>query len=358
MNRTTLNSLGFDDWFAERAESMLEPDEAVARVMTVDRGAYLIAGESGETRAELSGRIRFETEAGPDLPCIGDWVCVEQASPELAIIQRVLPRKTFLRRKRPGKTVDFQMIAANLDTAFIVQSCHYDFNLRRLDRYLVVANEGGIEPVIILTKTDLVAPEELNALTTEIISNGIAAPLLPISNATGAGLDLLRDRLSPGRTYCLLGSSGVGKTTLINRLIGSEAFDTKDVSDTGEGVHTTSRRQLIAMDNGAMIIDTPGMRELGLLASDDGIDESFSEISDLAGSCRFADCTHTQEPGCAVLSAVESGAIREDRYESFLKLRKESAFHDMSYVEKRQKDKDLGKFYRSVSRDKKKYKEK
>jgi ribosome biogenesis GTPase len=250
------------------------------------------------------------------------------------------------------------MIAANIDAAFIVQSCHYDFNLNRLDRYLVVVNEGNIEPIVVLSKTDLVAPDELNGLTTEIVANGITAPLLPISNATGAGLDMLRERLVPGQTYCLLGSSGVGKTTLINRLVGEEAFDTKAVSDSGEGVHTTSRRQLIMLDNGAMLIDTPGMRELGLLGTEDGIDNSFSEISDIAPMCRFANCTHMTEPGCAVLAAVESGDVTEERYESFLKLRRESAFHDMSYVEKRQKDKDLGKFYRSVMRDKKKYKDK
>ena len=157
-----LKSIGYDHSFSEHAGTMLQPGQTVARVMAVDRGAYLVQGENYEGSAELSGRLRFAAESSPDLPCVGDWVCVEQASTTLAIIHQVLPRKTVLQRKRPGKTVDFQMIAANLDVAFIIQSCHYDFNIRRLDRYLVVANESHIEPVIVLSKTDLVTPEELD----------------------------------------------------------------------------------------------------------------------------------------------------------------------------------------------------
>lgn len=358
MHENTLMNLGLNEWIEERAGSMRGSGEKLARVMAVDRSAYVVRSDEGEIQAELSGKLRFETESTPDLPCVGDWVCIEQASPQLAIIHRVLPRRTSLRRKRPGKTVDFQMIASNLDFAFIIQSCHYDFNLRRLDRYLVAANEGNIEPVIVLTKTDLITPEELNSLTTEITANGITAPLLPISNITGAGLDELRALLMPAKTYCLLGSSGVGKTTLINRLTKNDALITKEVSDTGEGVHTTSRRQLLILDNGAMLIDTPGMRELGLLDSEAGIADSFPEITSLTSLCRFADCTHTQEPGCAVLSALADGEISQDRYESYFKLKKESEFHDMSYAEKRRKDRDLGHFYKSVMKDKRRYRDK
>ena len=184
-----LQSLGFDDWFGAHASAMLQPGQSVARVMTVDRGAFLVRNERGETVAELSGKFRFAVESSPDLPCVGDWVCVDHTSPTLAIIHAVLPRKTFLRRKCPGKTVDFQMIATNLDVAFIVQSCHYDFNIRRLDRYLVAANEGHIEPIVILSKTDLVSPEELDGMIARIRDAGISAQLLPISNTTGSGLE-------------------------------------------------------------------------------------------------------------------------------------------------------------------------
>lgn len=322
----------------------------VARVVAVDRDAFLVRDAERETPAELSGRFRFAIESSPDLPCVGDWVCVQYPSPELAIIHAVLPRKSFLRRKRPGKSVDFQMIAANIDIAFVVQSCHYDFNVRRLDRYLVACNDGGIEPVVILSKTDLVTPEEVDGQMLEIRGLGIASRILAVSNTTGAGIDQLSALVEPGKTYCLIGSSGVGKSTLINRLMGRNELETRAVSGTGEGTHTTSRRQLLVQGNGAMLIDTPGMREFGLLGTSDGIDESFSEMRDLSLACRFADCTHTDEPGCAVLDAVENNELSEDRYQSYLKLRKENEYHDLSYVEKRKKDRDFGRFIKSYKK--------
>jgi ribosome biogenesis GTPase len=250
--------------------------------------------------------------------------------------------------------VDFQMIAANIDVAFIVQSCHYDFNIRRLDRYLVMANEGHIEPFIILSKSDLITPIELEEMIAEIRHTGISAEILALSNTTGYGLDEFRRRLAPGKTFCLLGSSGVGKTTLINRLIGRDRFDTKAVSGTGEGVHTTARRHLLVLDQGAMLIDTPGMRELGLLGASDGLDESFADIHELSLHCRFSNCTHTQEPGCAVVMSMEKGELSEDRYQNFLKLEKEIEHHDLSYVEKRKKDRAFGHFVKSAMKQLKK----
>ena len=290
-----------------------------------------------------------------DLPCVGDWVCAQwQSAGGPAIIHSVLPRKSFLRRKCPGKSVDYQMIAANIDVAFIVQGCQYDFNIARLDRYLVMANDGRIEPRIILSKTDLISPEKLARLIEEIRRTGISARILPLSNMTGAGLDEFRTLLVSGRTYCLLGSSGVGKTTLVNRLVGREAFDTKGVSSTGEGVHTTARRHLLLLDNGAMLIDTPGMRELGLLGTNDGMDATFTDIGDYSTGCRFPDCTHTQEPGCAVLMAVKNGELSEDRYRNYLKLKKEAEYHALSYAEKRKKDRAFGRFINSAMKQMKK----
>lgn len=345
-----LQQLGFNNWFSDHASTVLQPGQSVARIMTVDRSAYLVRGEGQETPAELSGRFRHTVESEADLPCVGDWVCIQHASPELAIIHSVLPRKSFLRRKRPGKLIDFQMIAANIDIAFVVQSCHYDFNIRRLERYLVACSDGGIEPVIILSKTDLMTPEEIAGQTLDIRGAGIASHILPVSNTTGAGLDRFRLLVEPGKTYCLIGSSGVGKSTLINRLLGRNDLETKAVSVTGEGTHTTSRRQLLVQDNGTMLIDTPGMREFGLLGANDGLDESFSEMHELSITCRFANCTHTDEPGCAVLSAVENDELSEDRYLSYIKLRKENEYHDMSYAEKRKKDRDFGRFIKAYKK--------
>ncbi|MGD9387337.1 MAG: ribosome small subunit-dependent GTPase A [Gammaproteobacteria bacterium] len=346
-----LRALGFTDWFTASVGS-LAPGYAIARVTAVDRDAFVVRDEHGETPATLAGRLRYTVEAGPDLPCVGDWVCIERAGPELAIIHAVLPRRSYLRRKAPGKTVEFQMIAANIDTAFIVQSCQYDFNVRRLERYLVVCREGGIEPVILISKTDLASPIEVEGLVAAIMGTGVEAPIIPVSTATGDGLDQVLALLAPGETYCLIGSSGVGKSTLINRLLGREALDTSAVSATGEGTHTTSRRQLLVLDDGTLLIDTPGMRELGLLGAREGLDSSFADIHELASACRFADCTHAREPGCAVRAAIESGSLSAERYQSYVKLRKETEYHDSSYVERRRKDREFGRFVNSVMKHK------
>lgn len=346
-----LRDLGFDSWFQECATDLHQPDQHIARVTAVDRGGGLIRNENREVPFELAGKLRFSAESSVDLPCVGDWVFVQYHNAgTLAIIHGVFPRKTFLRRKCAGKNVDFQMIAANIDTAFIVQSCNYDFNLRRFDRYLVMANEGHIEPILVLTKTDLIAPDELEQKLGAIRQSGITTKIISLSNTTGAGLSDFRQLLVSGKTYCLLGSSGVGKTTVINRLVGRDAFDTKAVSETGEGIHTTARRQLIALDQGALLIDTPGMRELGIMASNDALEDSFTDIHDLAASCQYANCSHTQEPGCSVLVAMESGYLSEDRYRNYLKLKKESEYHELSYLEKRKKDKAFGRFVKSAKK--------
>ena len=345
-----LEDLGFDQWFEAHSVEFRQEGCSFARISAVDRGTYRIQNESGEVPAELAGKLSYQIESLIDLPCVGDWVmafCYNNDT--AAIIHQVFPRKTFLRRKTAGENVCYQMIAANIDTAFIVQSCHFDFNPRRLDRYLVMAADGHVQPIVILTKTDLISRDELNKKLA-IISSVTKARVLALSNITGIGFDEFRQMLSPGRTYCLLGSSGVGKTTLINRLIGQEAFETKAVSVTGEGTHTTSRRQLIVLSQGAMLVDTPGMRELGIVGASEGISIGFEEFAVLSTNCRFANCSHAHEPGCAIRAAVESGELSKDRYSSYIKLKKESEYYEMSYLDKRKKDKSFGRYIKSTKK--------
>ncbi|MFN3885365.1 MAG: ribosome small subunit-dependent GTPase A, partial [Aquabacterium sp.] len=299
----------------------------------------------GEVPAELTGKLLHLVGSSVDLPCVGDWVGVRyRDAGTQASIHCVLPRRSFLRRKAAGRDVEFQMIAANIDVALIVQSCHFDFNIPRIERYLVMARDGRIEPVVLLTKTDLVSPETLERLISQIRLVGVGAPVFCLSNVTGEGVDQVRAFMAPGTTYCLLGSSGVGKTTLINRLLGDGDLETGAVSHTGEGRHTTTRRHLMRLANGALLIDMPGMRELGMLGADVGIEETFADVAALAGQCRFSDCTHDSEPGCAVRAALERNDITEQHLRNYLKLRKESEFHDLSLSERRNKDKAFGRF--------------
>lgn len=351
-----LKDLGFDPWFQEKMEDLQAPDCRAARVTEVNRDSYLVRNETSEVAAELTGRLLFSVESGMDLPCVGDWVLVQYHNEDtLAIIHAVFPRKTLLKRKESGTKIDYQMIAANIDTALIVQACDIDFNLRRLERTLVMVNEGRIEPVLLLTKSDLVSPEMEEQRISEVRRANIACEIVPFSNKTGAGRDKVQQLLRPGKTYCLLGSSGVGKTTLVNHLIGEELYETKTVRERGgKGRHATTRRQLIILDQGAMLIDTPGMRELGIIGTSRGIEESFADMLELAKNCRFKNCTHTHEAGCSLLAAVENGELSAERYHNYLKLMRESDYYEMSYVEKRQKDKKFGKFIKSVTQSKKK----
>jgi ribosome biogenesis GTPase len=347
-----LKQFGWDEWFDVKAHEKKFARLRFARVVAVDRDQLLVIDESGEFRAKLAGRFLYMTEQSIDFPCVGDWVCIQHSSTDMVgIIHDVIPRKSFIRRKAAGDTIDYQMIASNIDVALIVQSCHFDFNVNRLERYLVMVRNGQVHPVILLTKSDLVSPETLQQLTERIRSNGINAEVLALSNVTGEGIDNVRDILLPGKTYCLLGSSGVGKSTLINQLIGRQILETNAVSGTGEGRHTTVRRELLILQNGAMLIDNPGMREFGILGAEDGIGESFADIYTLASICKYRDCSHSNEKGCAVLGAVEKGSLHRSHYNNFMKLRAESEFHDMSYIDKRKKDKAFGRHIKSVKKN-------
>ncbi len=345
-----LTDFGFSAYSQSQREEILGPDCCPARVTAVNRDNYLVRASDADVIAELSGAFTFAAASPADLPVVGDWAAVQFYNQgELAIIHRLFPRRSVLRRKAAGKTVDFQLFAANIDVAFIIQAADFDFNLRRLERYLIMVQGGGIKPVILLSKSDLAGAEALAQRVIEIQGIQAGCEVVPYSSESGAGLGDIQRMLESGKTYCLLGSSGVGKTTLLNRLLGKDAYQTRAVrADDGKGRHTTSRRQLVSLEMGALIIDTPGIRELGNIAVADVIGEVFTDISTLAGSCRFKDCTHTAEAGCAVLAAREQGHLDEGRYQSYLKLLKESAHNEMSYTERRQKDRRFGQFVKSA----------
>lgn len=352
MSNSKLEALGWDDWFAKHAKIDCHSAGTYGRVAAVDRELFLLINESEVFRAKLSGKYRHGSVSSSQLPCVGDWVCVEKApADQFGVVHCIVGRRTSLRRKMAGASVDEQMVAANVDVVFIVQSCHYDFNLKRLERYLVMVMDGGAVPHILLTKTDLVEPEVLSAQLAQIRSAGIDAPVLTLSHVTKEGIDELQRVLLPRNTYCFVGSSGVGKSTIINELIGHAALETQGVSGTGEGRHTTVRRELIVLANGVMVIDNPGMREFGILGAGGGIEASYSDIVSLSSQCHFRDCTHTNEPGCTVLKAMESGKINADHYDNFLKLRRESEHHQASYAEKRKKDKEFGRYIKSAKKD-------
>ncbi|NNF46244.1 MAG: ribosome small subunit-dependent GTPase A [Desulfofustis sp.] len=351
-----LERVGFDDWFHDQAETELIHNHEIARVVAVHRDSCAVTKGDGETYAEYSGNLLYTSESPLDLPTTGDWVYADFYEGDAhAIIHGVLPRKTLLKRKTAGKRVDFQLIGANIDFACILQSADENFNLRRLERYLAMVNEGGITPVILLSKSDLASATEVEELKKQIFSVAPEISVTPFSNKSGENVEMIKDSLLKGKTYCLIGSSGVGKTTLLNRLLGSEKFITQTVSSKhGKGKHTTTVRELVRLENGTLLIDTPGMRELGHMAVDIGIEETFTDIAELAGHCKFRDCAHTAEKGCAILAAIQAGELNERRYNNYLKIRHESAFHEMSYSQKRKKDKVFGKMVKAVMKTKKK----
>ncbi|MBT3206256.1 MAG: ribosome small subunit-dependent GTPase A [Gammaproteobacteria bacterium] len=350
-----LKSIGYSDWFKSRSDDEKMAAHGVARVVSVHKDSYTVTKGGDEIFAELSGNLLYSTESASDLPTTGDWVYADFYDDEThAIIYGVFPRKTLLKRKAAGKLVDFQLIAANIDVAFIIQSLNDNLNLRRLERYLVMVNESEIIPFILLSKCDLIANDKLAEIKKKILDIAPQATVMEFSNLNRENIDSIFGLLKSGSSYCLIGSSGVGKTTLLNNILGNNHFETQSVSKIqSKGRHTTTSRQLVRLESGAMIIDTPGMRELGNISVNDGLDETFSEILELSQNCKFNNCSHSNEKGCAILDSIKSGELSEQRYKNYLKMKKESDFNQMSYVEKRKKDKSFAKLVKSAVQKKK-----
>jgi ribosome biogenesis GTPase len=295
-----------------------------ARLIEEQRGLFQIMSEHGVISARTTGNMRHRANDRADLPAVGDWVCAEHVKNEkVVLIRRILPRRTKLSRKAAGETMEEQVIAANLDTVLVMTALNADFNARRLERFLTVSLESGAKPVLVLNKLDE-CPEPGPFLEQARIAAG-SAPVVAISAKTAAGLDALNEWIKPGLTVGLIGSSGVGKSTLVNRLAGNEDIKTAATRAKDErGRHTTTHRQLFILPNGGILLDTPGMREMQFWDSEQGLAKTFDEIEALAPSCRFKDCAHDSEPGCAVKAAVAAGTLAADRLESWTKLRKEA----------------------------------
>ncbi len=313
-----------------------------ARVVAQHRGAWLLAAELGERSASLTGRFRHEARDG-ELPAVGDWVaCVPSPHDGEARIDGVLPRRSAFMRRAAGSRVGAQIVAANVDTLFVATSLNGDLNPRRLERYVAMGYESGAEPVVLLTKADLA---EAAGATAARLHAELRVPVVALSARTGEGIGSVGRWFAPARTLALVGSSGVGKSTLLNRLAGEELMVTREIrDDDARGRHTTTHRELFRLPGGALMLDTPGMREFGLWDADEGVDETFTEIVELAAGCRFADCSHKFEPGCAVRTAVADGRLDSGRLKSYRRLAHELA-EQPSASQQRERDR---RFYKAV----------
>jgi ribosome biogenesis GTPase len=348
-----IERMGFNDWFKDKIEPPASIDMQIARVIAVNKNSYIVSNGTNDIYAELTGKFLYNSGSSLDLPTVGDWVYAQLFDDDtFAVIHEIFPRKSLLKRKTPGNKIDYQLIGANIDNAIVMQALDFNYNIRRLERYLVMINESNITPVILLSKSDLISTDEIERKKNDIQNLVPGIRIEAFSNNNRSDIENIKALITPLKTFCLLGSSGVGKTTLLNNLIDQELYKTQPIREKdGRGKHTTTRRELIVLENGAMIIDSPGMRELGVVSVDAGLDETFNEIAELAGQCRYADCTHTTETGCAVLKAVEDEVIPKERYQNYIKMYKESLYNEMSYVEKRQKDKTFGKFMHTYKKN-------
>lgn len=322
---SSLASLGWTPPFQAAFNHLDAPDLKPARVASEERGAYLLFAEAGSVRAQVSGKLRHAAASPAAFPAVGDWVAYAPVNGgDEGIIQAVLPRRSAFSRQGAGAAASEQLVAANLDTVFLVMALNQDFNLRRLERYLVLAWESGAEPVVLLTKADLCSALAEREREVEAIAGVV--PVHVTSSVTGDGVDALRALIPPGRTAGLLGSSGAGKSTLVNRLVGHDLLATGAIrEDDGRGRHTTTRRELLRVPEGGLILDTPGMRALGLWDAEGGLGAAFDDVEALARACRFADCLHDREPGCAVRAALDDGALAPERLQSYQKLQRELA---------------------------------
>jgi len=324
----------------------------VGRVITEHKERYMVWTEKGELEAEITGNMRFTAKSREDFPAVGDWVSLIVYDGDLAIIHQVLPRYSTIKRQAIGQFGEVQIIATNIDFAFLLQAADRDFNINRLQRYLTICNTSGVKPVIVLSKTDLIDEAQLNTIIESIKARISHVPVLAISNETRDGYGAVNALIEKGKTYCMLGSSGVGKSSLVNNLSGKTLMRTDAISQsTHKGRHVTTNRELVVLENGGILIDNPGMREVGIADAGSGLEITFDLIFQLSKDCKFKDCTHTNEIGCAVLEAVENGEIDSASYENYRKMEREKAHFEATIAEKRKREKEFGKIMKNYKKD-------
>ncbi|XDD56017.1 ribosome small subunit-dependent GTPase A [Leptospira sp. WS4.C2] len=326
-----LSDLGWNSFFELNFDKYKNQGLSAMRIIRENREKYIACCELGEFSCEISGKFRFSTESKSEFPAVGDWVVTSVISNEMkAIIHALLPRKSVFSRKVPGQITDEQIIAANIDIVFIITGLDLNYNLRRIERFLSIAWESKALPVVLLNKADLCPEAELRKIEVESITIGV--DVYTLSATQNTGIDILNQYIQKGKTIAFLGSSGVGKSTIINSLLGMEHLKVNEVSELGSrGRHTTTYRELIILPSGGMVIDTPGMRELQVWGDEEGLKYVFDDIEKLSLNCRYRNCSHENEPGCAVKKAISDDSLDPKRLESFLKLKKE-----FKYLEDRQ----------------------
>jgi ribosome biogenesis GTPase len=325
----------------------------VGRVISEHKERYVVKTTLHEFDAEVIGNLRFSAKDRSGFPAVGDWVAISEYDENKVLIHAIFPRKTMITRKAVGKIGEQQIIATNIDYAFIVQAVDRDFNINRIERYLTICYASGVTPIIILNKIDLISDLELKGILETLKDRIKKVPIVPISNETQVGYDKLLKYILKGFTYCMLGSSGVGKSTLINNISGKSLMKTDSISlSTNKGKHVTSHREIIVLEEGGILIDNPGMREVGITDTSKGLDTTFKTIHTLSQSCKFKDCTHTHENGCAIIEAVEMGEVDKVSYENYLKMEREKLHFESTVAERRKKDKEFGKMVKNFKNEK------